>query len=75
MAKTVAKRRGSTFYLAEDTFSAVPISVAFILKSEPCTVKRSLEVGCAINEKQTLFDVVFLPEFPKENLCQSSCIR
>jgi hypothetical protein len=75
MAETVAKRRGSSFYLAEDTFGAIPISVAFILKSEASSVERGLEVGCAIYEKQALFDIVFLPEFPEKNLRQSGCIR
>jgi len=68
VAETIAERGGSSFYFTEDTFGAIPISVAFVLKSEACTVKRSLEVGCAIDEKQTPFDVVFLPEFPEENL-------
>jgi hypothetical protein len=49
--------------------------VAFILKSEASSVERGLEVGCAIDEKQTPFDIVFLPEFPEENLRQRRCIR
>jgi len=40
--------------------------VAFILKSEASSVERGLEVDCAIDEKQTPFDIVFLPKFPEE---------
>jgi hypothetical protein len=52
----------------EDTFDAVPISAALILKSEACSLECSLEVGCAIDEKHRVLDVVFLSQLSEKDL-------
>ena len=66
VTKTVWERRGSAFYLSEDTFDSIPISMSFGLKLQPCSVKRSLEVIRAINEKHGVFDIVYLAKFSQK---------
>jgi hypothetical protein len=61
VAEAVRKRRGSSFEFSKDPLDSIPISVATHLKSEASSVKRSLEVCCAVNEKDGGFDIVFLP--------------
>lgn len=58
-------------------FDNVLISMAFILQSEPCSLKCSLEVFHVINEKHGVIDLVFLVEFLKETFreIQFSFIR
>jgi hypothetical protein len=57
----------------KDTFDAIPISVVFGLKSEPCSGKCGVEVSCAVNEKDGVSDIVFLLQFSVKNLSQSGC--
>jgi hypothetical protein len=45
MTETVTERGSSTFYLAEDAFGTIPISVAFILKLEPQHGQAQFEGG------------------------------
>ncbi|GGK79784.1 hypothetical protein GCM10009067_35160 [Haloarcula sebkhae] len=63
MTEEVRKRRGSTRQLSKDPFDGVPISVATHLKSESSSLQCSLEVLSAIDEKDSSFDIVFVPKF------------
>jgi hypothetical protein len=51
MTETIRERRRSPFYLKEDTFDAILMSVAGIATSEPCAVESRLEMDCAIVEE------------------------
>jgi hypothetical protein len=62
-----------SFYLKENTFDATPISAAFVLKSEPCSLECSLEVCRAVDEKHGILDIVFLAEFLEEAVSQRDC--
>lgn len=42
--------------------------MAFDLKSESCSVECSFEVGCIINEKQCVVNIVCLAQFSEEYL-------
>jgi len=42
--------------------------MSFGLKSEPCSVKRSVEMIRAIDEKHGGFDIVFLSKFSEKYL-------
>jgi len=72
VAEAVRKRRGSSLQFSKNSFDSVPISVATHLKSEPRSLKRSLEVLRAINKKNSGFDIVLLPKFAQENFRESS---
>jgi hypothetical protein len=61
------KGRSSTFYFSKDTFDSIPISTAFGLKSEPCSVQCSVEVVRAITQKRGVFDIAFLLSFFEES--------
>jgi hypothetical protein len=56
VTEAVRKRRGSGFYLSEDTFDGIPVSMATHMKSESYSLKRGLEVGRVINEKFSSLD-------------------
>jgi hypothetical protein len=56
-----------------DTFNAIPISAAFVWKSESCSLECSLEVCRAIDEKHGVIDIVFLAEFLQEVFSQYGC--
>jgi len=71
VAEAVRKRRGSTFQLSKNPFDGIPISSATHLKSETSSLKRSLEVLGAIDEKLGSFDIVFLPKFAQEDFGES----
>jgi hypothetical protein len=66
VTEAVRKRRCSALQLSKNSFDSIPISVARYLKSESGSVKCSLEVLGAIDEKHGGFDIVFLPQFTKE---------
>jgi hypothetical protein len=70
VAEAVRKRRGSSFQFSENPSDSVSISVATHLKSEPGSLKRSLEVLSAIHEKHGGFDIVFLMKFAQEDFCK-----
>ena len=57
------------FYLTNDTFDGVPISMANRLKLEPCSTKRRGQMLSVIDEKHGVGNVVFLTEFPQKLLC------
>jgi putative transposase len=59
--------------LSEDTFNAIPISTAFILKSESCSLECSLEVFRGVDEKYDVVDIAFLTEFLQEAFSQCGC--
>ena len=48
----------------------LPISVANGLKSDPGSTQRCREVFRVIDEKHSIFDVMFLAEFPEKPLSQ-----
>ena len=73
VTETVCKRRGSACYLSKDTFDSSPISVAFSLKSQPCSVQCSVEVSCAVDEKDGVFDIVLLLKLSEKYLGKSGC--
>ena len=43
------------------------------LKSEPCSLERSLEVLSTIYQKHSGFDVMLLPQFAQEKFRESGC--
>ena len=47
--------------------------MAFGLKSEPCSLECSVEVSRAINEKDGVYDIMFLPQFSEEDFGKSGC--
>jgi hypothetical protein len=55
-------RRSSPFYLTEDAFDSIPISVATDLKSEPESRECRVKMIRVIDEKRRVVDVVFLAE-------------
>lgn len=56
----------SAFYLVEDTYGIVPISKAFVAKSEPLSVECSVERCRGFDEEHGNVDVMFLPRFRNE---------
>jgi hypothetical protein len=73
--KRILKRRGSSFYLTEDTFDGVPISVATHLKSEAKSARCCFQIVRTVNEKRRLVDGVLLPEFTQEQTGSFGCSR
>lgn len=71
VAETVGKRRGSTFQLSKDPFDGIPISAAKCLKSEACSLKCSLEVFRAGDEKHGGFDIKLLSKFAQKDFGES----
>ncbi len=63
VTETVWERRSTSFYLSKDTFDHVPISVFLVSKSEPASAECCLEMSCAIDEKHSVLDVMFLAQF------------
>ena len=57
----------------EDTFDAVPISVARYLKSEPEPLQRSFEIVRSIDEKRRLLNLLFVAEFTKKQHGELRC--
>lgn len=70
MAKTIAKRGCTSFYLSKDTFNAVPISMSNSLKSEPNSTECSRWMLGVIDKKHGVGDVVFLTKFSQKLLRQ-----
>ncbi len=58
----------AAFEFSKDTFDGIQISMAFCLKSEFSSGKRSLEVVSAIDEKHGSFKLVFFSEFSEKHL-------
>jgi hypothetical protein len=58
---------GLSFYISNDIFDSIPISVTFSLRSESCSLKCRLEVDCAIKEKHGSFSIVFFSEFSEKD--------
>jgi hypothetical protein len=71
VAEAVRERRRSSLEFSKDPFDSIPISVAFMLKSEASSLESSLEVLSAIDEKHGGFDIVFLPQFAEEEFGES----
>jgi len=67
VAEAVRKQRGSSLQLSKDPFDGIPISVAFGLKSETCSLQGSLEVLRTIDEEHGGFDIVFIAQFAKKD--------
>jgi len=66
----IRERRGQPLQFSEDPFDSIPISVATYLKSESSSLQCGLEVLGAINEKDSRFDIVLVPQFVEENICE-----
>jgi hypothetical protein len=64
MAEVRGTLPGSAFEFFEQVFDSIPISMCDVLKSEVLLEERGLEPWCAVDEKQTLGDIMFLQEFP-----------
>jgi len=71
----VWKLFSSPFYLFEDTFDSIPISMGDMLKSEVFFEECSLQPRCAINEKHSICDFMFLLQFLQELFCQDDGSR
>jgi len=63
------------FYLTKETFDSIPIAVEFISAIEAVSIKGGLEPLSVVNEKHGGFNIVFLPQFAKENFSESGRIR
>jgi hypothetical protein len=66
----VCKLFSSPLYLFEDTSNSIPISMGNMLKSEVFFEECSPQPRCAINEKHSIYDFMFLLQFLQELLCQ-----
>lgn len=71
----VCKLVGSSFYLFENSFHGIPISMCFMVESEAVAVERSLEPRYAVDEKQRVVDVVFCTEFAEKSFGERDCTR
>jgi hypothetical protein len=65
----------AAFYLFENTFDGVSVSVGDVLKSEAMAVEYGVEPGCAVNEEFGVVNVVFLFEFTEEDRGSPGIIR
>ncbi len=63
MAEAVYELVNPTCYFPKDTFGAVPVTVGFMLESEPVTVSCCLQPRRSIDEKDRVVDGMFLAEF------------
>jgi hypothetical protein len=68
VTEAVRKRGGSALELSKDAFDSVPISVATCLKSESGSLQCILEVLSAVNEEDSVLDIVFFSQFAEEYL-------
>lgn len=57
----VCKLLGSSFYLTEDTFDGIPVSMAFVSEIEVVSLAGVFQRCCIINKIHCI--VVFLAEF------------
>jgi hypothetical protein len=60
VAEAVRERNRSSFYLSENTFDSVAISLGFVSEIEAMELAGVLEGGVVIDEERGVIDVVFL---------------
>jgi uncharacterized protein (DUF433 family) len=60
VAEIVLKRRGSSFYFSKDTFNRISETVLFDAVAVVFAAETTDQIVCVIDEKQSIFDVVFL---------------
>ena len=70
MAEVRCEAVGAAFEFFEESFDSIPISMCDGLKSEILLEECSFEPRCAVDEKQTAGDVVFLGEFVEKLFCE-----
>ena len=75
MAETVRKRERSSFYLAENTFDAVPIPAAFVSGIEAVPLQCRFELVRISDEKHGVVDIVFLLTLSKKYFGQCCRVR
>lgn len=65
------------FYISENTFDAVSISLAADSKLEAKSTECSFEVGCIVDEERDFVEVVFFAELSKERNSElrRSCLK
>ena len=66
VAEMVCEAFSSTFYIFEDTFDTVPISMGDVSKSEPGVMECRFQPRRTVDEKLCVAHGVFLREFVEE---------
>jgi hypothetical protein len=66
MAEAIRERRGSSFYLSEDTFDGVPIPIWFISESVAVVGKNLGEIRGVIDENRDLSQVTAVVKLVKK---------